>query len=170
MLMQMAHPAPTPVSSIAKQILFPLEICIFFERRAENWIAPLAVDPAYLHAKIFSSLYYFDVVLSRKSSTAKQRTLRHHLKTLEFLRERFLYADDEARLSNNTVSAVLSLAGHAFWTGDSKSATHHMEGLYKIVNLRGGVTTFRDNVKLLAEILRYELLVTRFQGVEEVLN
>jgi hypothetical protein len=32
-----------------------------------------------------------------------------------------------------------------------------MEGLCKMVNLRGGVTTFRDNVKLLAEILRYEL-------------
>jgi hypothetical protein len=154
MLVQTAHPAPNPVSSIAKQVLFPLEICIFFERRAENWIAPLAVDPAYLHAKIFNSLYYFDVVLSRKSSIAKQRILRHHLKTLKLLRERFLYADDEARLSNNTVSAVLSLAGHAFWTGDSKSATHHMEGLCKIVNLRGGLTTFRDNVKLLAEILR----------------
>ncbi|OCK74502.1 hypothetical protein K432DRAFT_469376 [Lepidopterella palustris CBS 459.81] len=40
-------------SAIAKQILFPLEIYIIFERRAEAWIAPLAVDPAYLHAKIF---------------------------------------------------------------------------------------------------------------------
>jgi len=72
---QTAYLALNPVSSIAKQILFPLEICIFFDRRAESWIAPLAVDPAYLHAKIFTSLYYFDVVLSRRPSLASQRTL-----------------------------------------------------------------------------------------------
>jgi hypothetical protein len=154
---QTAHPVPNPVSSIAKQILFPLEICILFERRGEAWIAPLAVNPAYLHAKIFTSLYYFDVVLPRRSSLANQRTLRHYFKTLRLLHERVLYDDNEVRLSNNTVAAVLGLAGHAYWTGDSKSATHHMEGLCKMVNLRGGVTTFRDNVKLLAEILRYEL-------------
>jgi hypothetical protein len=147
---------PRHVSSIAKQILFPLEICIFFERRAEAWETPLAVNPVYLHAKIFTSMYYFDMVLPRKSSIAIQRTLRHHLKALRLLRGRFLYDKDEPRLSNNTVAAVLGLAGHAFWTGDPKSATHHMEGLCKIVNLRGGVTTFRDNSMLLAEILRYE--------------
>ena len=143
-----------PVSSIAKQLLFPLETCIFFERRAENWIAPLAVDPAYLHAKIFTSLYYFDVILPRRSSYASQGTLHHHHKALSLLRERLLYGNDDARLSNNTVSVVLGLAGHAFWTGDSRSATNHLEGMRKIVNLRGGLNTFRDNEKLLVEILR----------------
>jgi hypothetical protein len=168
MLVHTAHPAPNPVSSIAKQVLFPLEICIFFERRAENWIAPLALDPAYLHAKIFTSMYYFDVVLHRKSSLASQRTLRHHLKTLKLLRGRFLYGDDEVRLSNNTVSAVLGLAGHAFWTGDSKSATHHLEGLCKIVGLRGGVTTFRDNAKLLVEIFRCDLGMALSSGSKPI--
>jgi hypothetical protein len=149
--------------------LFPLEICIFFERRAENWIAALAVDPAYLHAKIFTSMYYFDVVLFRRSSLAIQRTLRHHLKTLKLLRERFLYGDDDVRLSNNTVSAVLSLAGHAFWTGDSKSAMHHLEGLCKIVILRGGVTAFRDNAKLLVEIFRCDLGMALSSGSKPIL-
>ena len=147
-------PDTHPVSSIAKQLLFPLETCIFFERRAENWIAPLAIDPAYLHAKIFTSLYYFDVILPRRSSHASQRTWNHHHKALSLLRERLLYGSDDARLSNNTVSVVLSLAGHAFWTGDVRSARNHMEGMRKIASLRGGLSAFRDNEKLLAEILR----------------
>jgi hypothetical protein len=125
-----------------------------FEKRAENWIAPLALDPAYLHAKIFTSLYYFDVILPRRSSHENQLTLHHHHKALSLLRERLLYCNDDARLSNNTVSVVLGLAGHAFWTGDLRSATNHMEGMRKIANLRGGLSTFRDNEKLLAEILR----------------
>jgi hypothetical protein len=147
-------PNTHPVSSIAKQLLFPLETCIFFERRAENWIAPLAIDPAYLHAKIFTSLYYFDMVLPRRSSHVSQRTWHHHHKALSLLRERLLYGNDDARLSNNTVSVVLSLAGYAFWTGDVRSARNHMEGMRKIASLRGGMSTFRDNEKLLAEILR----------------
>ncbi|MCJ1394402.1 hypothetical protein MMC18_007280, partial [Xylographa bjoerkii] len=155
-------------SSIAKQLLFPLETCIFFEKRAENWIAPLAVDPAYLHAKIFTSLYYFDVILPQRSSHESQRTLHHHHKALSLLRERILYGNNDSQLSNNTVSVVLSLAGHAFWTGDLKSATNHMEGMRKIANLRGGLNIFRDNEKLLAEILRCDLGIAVHSGAKPI--
>jgi len=127
---------------------------MFFEKRAENWIAPLAVDPVYLHANIFTSLYYFDVILPRRSSRPSQRTLHHHHKALSLLRERLLYGNDHARLSNNTVSVVLCFTGQAFWTGDLRSATNHMEGIRKIANLRGGLSTSKDNEKLLVEILR----------------
>ncbi|RYP02083.1 hypothetical protein DL764_005964 [Monosporascus ibericus] len=119
-------------SSIAKQTLFPLESCIAFERREELWIEPLAFDPAYLHALIFSTHDYFDTVL---------------------LRERLLHEDDQARLSTTTISVVLTLAAHAHFIGESESAKHHLQGLHKIVNLRGGVTAFKDNAKLLIEML-----------------
>lgn len=84
-----------------------------------------------------------------------QRTLPHFLKTLRLLRERLLHEDDQA-LTTPTVSAILALAAHAHFVGDSESAKHHLGGLRKIVNLRGGVATFGDNAKLLVEILRYE--------------
>lgn len=148
----------TPVSSIAKQLLYPMQSCIFFERRAENWIAPLAVDPAYLHSTIFTSLYYFDVILPETSSHAGQRILHHHHKALSLVRERLLHGGDDARLSNNTVSVILGLTGQTFWMGDLRSAANHMDGMRKIVHLRGGLHTFRDNQKLLAEILRYDLV------------
>jgi hypothetical protein len=156
-----AHPNDKPVSSIAKQVLFPLEICILFERRAESWIAPLTVDPAYLHAMIFTSQYYFDAMLTRKSSSVNHRTLLHYLRTLNILQERFAHDDDQARLSNTTVAAIMGIAGYAHITCDSKSAKHHMDGLSKIVNLRGGMISFKNHAKLLVEILRYDSLVVR---------
>ncbi|RYP29727.1 hypothetical protein DL767_006602 [Monosporascus sp. MG133] len=54
-------------------------------------------------------------------------------------------------------SVVLTLAAHAHFVGDSKSAKHHLQGLHKIIGLRGGITAFRDNAKLLVEMLRCDI-------------
>jgi hypothetical protein len=129
---------------------------MFFDRRAENWIAPLAVDPAYLHAMIFTSQFYFDALLTGKSASISRQAMPHFLKTLKLLRERMTDDDDQAKLSDSTAAAIMGLVGHAQLTGDFRTARHHMEGLYKIVILRGGVTTFKKNAKLLVEILRYD--------------
>ncbi|MCJ1281112.1 hypothetical protein MMC26_000430 [Xylographa opegraphella] len=151
-------------SSIAKKILFPLETCIFFERRAEAWIAPLAFDPAYLHAMIFTSQYFFDAILPQNISPFNQRSLPHFLETVKLLRERLAHGNDEARLSYTTAAAVMGLTGHALWTGNSESARHHMEGLSRIVSLRGGVATFKENPKLLIEILRCDMGIALHSG------
>ncbi|KUI58295.1 hypothetical protein VP1G_05607 [Cytospora mali] len=155
-------------SSIAKQLLFPMERCIFFDRRAENWIAPLAVDPAYLHAKIFTSLYFFDGIKPNRSHHASQRTMHHHHRALSLLRERILNGTDQARLSNNTISVILGLAGQAFWMGDLRSAMNHMEGLRRIVDLKGGLSSIRNNEKLLTELLRCDLGIALYRGVKPV--
>lgn len=85
--------------------------------------------------------------------TMSQRTLPHFVKTLRLLRERLLHENDQA-LTISTVSAILALAGHAYFMGDSESAKHHLGGLRKIISLRGGVATFGNNTKLLVEIFR----------------
>jgi hypothetical protein len=135
-------------------MLFPLERCMFFDRRSENWIAPLAVDPAYLHAMIFTAQFYFDALKSQAPTFVSRRSMPHFVKTLKLLRERMADENDPERLSDSTVAAIMGLVGHAHLTGDLKSARNHLEGLYKIVRLRGGVTTFKQNAKLLVEILR----------------
>ncbi|KAI0530007.1 hypothetical protein GGR58DRAFT_525495 [Xylaria digitata] len=157
------------LSSIAKQLLFPIEKCIFFDRRAENWIAPLAVDSAFLHAKVFTSLYYFDVVLPKRPSHDSKHILYHYHKTVSLLRRRLLFDDDEIRLSNNTVSVILTLASQAFSTGDLKLALHHMRGIRRIIDLRGGLSTFKGNEKLAAETLRCDLGTAVHSGLNPLL-
>jgi hypothetical protein len=78
------------------------------------------------------------------------------LKGVWLLREKLLRRDEEETFSDATVSVVLILANCAYGTGDYETARQHLEGLYKIVKLRGGLATFKNNFgkKLLMEMLR----------------
>ena len=134
--------------------MFPLESCILFERREENWIEPLAYDAAYLHALIFSTHDYFNALIRGKPCATGKSTLPHFLRTLELLRERLSHSDDNERLSTTTASVVLTLAAHAHFVGDTEFAKHHLRGLHQILRLKGGMVAFRDNAKLLIEVLR----------------
>ena len=55
-----------------------------------------------------------------------------------------------------TVSVVLALAIHAHTTGECETARHHMAGLRRLVDMRGGLAAFRGfHGKILIEMLRY---------------
>ncbi|KAK4223348.1 hypothetical protein QBC38DRAFT_399859 [Podospora fimiseda] len=156
-------------STIAKAILFPLEPCIFFESRAEHWVGPLGMDPAFLHAMIYSAQTFFDSQASPTGgvviSSPSKKALPHLIKTIELLRERFGDgADEEARKSLTTVSTITSLAALAHAAGDEASARNHLQGLYKIVELRGGLDTFQGSEKLFVEVLRCDIGIALFHG------
>lgn len=113
---------------------------------------------------VFTSQYYFDTVLPRSSSLTNRRSFPHYLETVKLLRERLAHGSDIAKLSYTTMAAVMSLAAHALWTGNHESARHHVEGLRRIVNLRGGVDTFKVNPKLLMEIFRCDIGIALESG------
>lgn len=146
-----------------------MESCIFFDRRAENWIAPLAIDPAFLHVNIFTSLYYYDAVLPRRPFRESQRVRHHYDKAISLLRERLVCDDNDKRLSNTTISIVLSLAGQAFCAGDLKTAVNHIQGIQRIIHLRGGLSSITGNEKLITEILRCDLGIAVHTGSFPVL-
>ena len=145
-------------SAVAKQVLFPLESCIFFERRAEEWIGPLTTDPAYLHCLIFTSQYYFDRRSARQGDNkvaTNSDTMSHFVKGIQMLGDRMSSNSKGMQLSNSTAAAVMGLSGYALITEDFIFAERHILGLQKIVTLRGGVSTFfGGSEKLLVEILR----------------
>lgn len=113
---------------------------------------------------IFASQYYFDAMVPRNFSPVNHRSLAHYLETVKLLRERLVHDNDEAKISFTTAAAVMVLAGHVLWTGNSVSAQYHMEGLSRIVSLRGGVATFKENPKLLIEILRCDIGIALRSG------
>ena len=95
----------------------------------------------------------------------------HFLETLRLLRERLERDDDQAKLSDATAAIIMGLAGLALLSGDSKSAQHHVVGLHKLVGLRGSVSAFTHNAKLLMEILKYELpLIMHFYEAKKFLT
>ena len=141
------------MSAIAKFILFPLEPCVLFERRAENWIAPLAIDPIYLHTMIFGARFYFHTI----NSSGPMRVDPHLVTALRLLREKIEGGDEYETISASTLAAMMSFASHALLMGDVKASRNHLEGLCKVIRLQGGISGFVDNPKLLIEILRYDM-------------
>lgn len=108
---------------------------------------------------IFSAHFYFDAITSRQTSGVTPRltpqALLYYKKTLDLLRNRLLDQNINARTSYTTLSIFNILACHAYVTGRCETAKHYVEYLHGLVTLKGGTSSFGDNPKLLAEILKY---------------
>lgn len=140
------------VTSTSKQIFFPLERCFDFNGKDRSMFDPLTFDPAYLNAVIFGAQSYLDLV----SGHSSRRSSVQMLKTIQLLRKRLSIStgNEQTTVSNPTILTVLTLAHVAHLTGDHITAEQHMEGLYKIINLRGGIAAFQNTPTLLTELLR----------------
>jgi hypothetical protein len=85
-------------------------------------------------------------------------TSSHYLKALRLLRERLCQSDESAKISDSTITVVIALAVHARVTRDYEAARHHMEGILKIADLRGGLASISARPMLALEVFRYVLL------------
>ncbi|KAI0156151.1 hypothetical protein BJ166DRAFT_594346 [Pestalotiopsis sp. NC0098] len=151
-------------SYVSKELIFPLKRCIFFEKRTQDWLEPLTLDTAYLHAMIFTSRHHFEAIGCCEQQHKAPGALHHLLETLRLLRGRLAGNDDAMQLSDTTAAAITALAGHALLTGDIVTARSHMEGLRKIIYLKGGFGSMRANMKLLVEIIRCDIGIVMQNG------
>jgi hypothetical protein len=137
--------------------MYPLESCIQFHRKNKVdtiWFDLMTYDVLYMHAIVFSSQVYSSRAYARENATAARRAVVHHSTTLQLLRERLAAQDEDAKVSDSTIFVVLCLANIAHFINDYESARHHLEGLRKIVDLRGGIYAFGYNTKLTIELLK----------------
>jgi hypothetical protein len=139
---------------------YVLESCLIFEELGDPWssawIEQLSVNALFLQSVIFMAQTYFDLMRGHNSSHPSQI----HLKTLQLLREKLSFGDEKAQLADPTVFVVVNLAVHAHMTGEDKSAKHHLDGIRKIVELRGGLNNLTQT-KLLIELLRLAVSCTK---------
>lgn len=117
-------------------------------------IYPIASDPAVLHVTAYAIEGLIDTVL-RRQEAINPRGMLHLQRGLVLLRDRLAGKDPEARVSDATIAVVLKLASVAHFDGDYHASRQHMEGIRRMVDLRGGVDEFRGK-DLFAEILRQE--------------
>ncbi|KAK4060766.1 uncharacterized protein Triagg1_10609 [Trichoderma aggressivum f. europaeum] len=146
------------VSFIAKKVIYPLEKCINFDKKDNYdrmWFELMTQDAAYLHTVLFASQTYFMHTSDEKSPGAAKIIIMHHSRALQLLRERLAAKHEEAKISDPTILVVLALAGHAHMINDYETANKHIDGLRRIVHLRGGLSTFSYHPKLSIELLKY---------------
>lgn len=149
---------------MAKQVMFSLEPHVVFYDAARSrdpyqWSQILATDAAYLNAVVYAIHAVCDFAAGNNPMTttfAPSRSAYKHLsKSLRLLRERLSDENDPSRLSDPTVMIIVTLGGLSNRLGQYETASGHLKGIRRIVDLRGGLATFRDNPKLLVEIFRY---------------
>ncbi|GAB1205803.1 hypothetical protein APSETT445_004482 [Aspergillus pseudonomiae] len=138
---------------MSKRTLFTLERYLSFQKKNDQWHDLLIVDPVYLHGMAFITQDFFDGLSGWQSEANKPASL-HFLKTLQLLRERLSLPDEQAKTSDATIMVVLFLITHAHVKEDLDSAKHHLRGLRKIVDLRGGMANLTYDGNLKTEIYR----------------
>lgn len=142
---------------MAKKVMYPLESCIKFHRKSKVdtlWLELMTYDAVYMHAVVFSTQAYVVLASGQDTPLATRRTVEHHSKTLRLLRQRLSAKEEADKISDPTVIVVLYLATHAHVMNDFASAKQHMQGLRKIVDMRGGLSAFNHNKKLIMELLK----------------
>lgn len=99
-------------------------------------------DVVYLHSMIFTTQTFQDMQSSRKLGPL---ALSHLTRTVSLLKERLAANDDMRSISDATIMVVMTLAVAAGALGDRDAALHHMNGLCKMIELRGGFDALKDN-------------------------
>jgi hypothetical protein len=108
-----------------------------------------------LHINALTIQSFVDRVLNcQPAEMVNSVAALHHQKGLMLLRQRLEGDDDEAKVFDDTISAILKLASAAQLDGVAEVAKQHMQGLRKMVDLRGGLGAFGGNLKRSVEIWR----------------
>lgn len=119
---------------------------------SSSWTTALLTDSVYLHCTLFSVEAYLEACLQKT-----QGPLAHFYfqKTIRLLQDRLDRPDDPQTISDPTIMVVSVLGLTTEVTGDYMAAKKHMEGLRRMVDLRGGLEMLRfDNARLPAKVCR----------------
>lgn len=84
---------------------------------------------------------YYDLIIARTSNISPE-TLSHMNRALGLLQT-------DLGLSNRataevTISTIITFAMVAFMSGDTVSAEKHLQGLFKVIALRGGLSSLKS--------------------------
>jgi hypothetical protein len=91
--------------------------------------------------------------LDARMGTSKdsEEVLKYLSKTYRLVSK---HLQENEKPADSTVAAVMSLAIHEDLLGRPKKNQVHVRALYKIVDIRGGLTEFEANTMLLQKIAR----------------
>lgn len=142
---------------MSKKIMFPLAGCIDFHKKDKVdtlWFDLLISDPAYMNTVVFSCQAYLSLLSGQQTPTTMRREMAHYSDSLRLLRKRLSGQNEDYKICDSTVLVVLNFATHAYISGDYSSTKHHIEGLRRIVDMRGGIYAFSYNPKFMMELLK----------------
>ena len=145
------------------RIIFPIAMAIGFQANDREWFDIVRSDAAALHISSFAIQSFIDRVLRHQEQCESPAAMTHFQKGVSLLRERLLGDDEATKVSDATIGVVLKLASAALFNGHYEDAKQHIAGLWKMVDLRGGLDAFQGKY-LLVEMLRsvvFEIMASK---------
>lgn len=113
------------------------------------WFQYLLSDAMHLYSLLWSTQEHFDWLQGFPPSNT---SMRYKAKALCLLQKRL--GEDSLAISNTTIVAVVTLLFFTALKGDHECATKHMAGLHKIVTLRGGLYSLKENKQVHLSVCR----------------
>ena len=108
-------------------------------------------DICCLHSMMFSVRAFVDNGLHNHSSTL---ACFHYGQTLQLLQARLNGFDQTLAISDSTIMVVITLAQAAELTRDLTAVANHVNGLSKMVSLRGGVRALNTHNNMQVKVCR----------------
>ncbi|OHW98964.1 hypothetical protein CSPAE12_02353 [Colletotrichum incanum] len=136
---------------VIKETMYPIEWCLSFDDSKTPWFYWLLSDAAFLHSILFTVGLLHDSIGGKTS----RRTSFHVWKTLNLLNRNI--SDKDLALADSTIATVVSMCMVSEVFGDRNSAATHVKGMRRIVELRGGIESFRHNLQLRVKICRVDI-------------
>lgn len=100
----------------------------------------ISQHPGLLHSTLFATQAFHDLTVSHAYGPTARRHLAKALRHLQIRLD-----DQQQAVELSTTAIVASLAMAAVLTGDHETAAKHMDGLKKIVDLRGGLSSLGED-------------------------
>ncbi|KAK7213782.1 hypothetical protein V2G26_020960 [Clonostachys chloroleuca] len=152
------------IADVALGIIFPLLNVVGIRVDQEKRLYPIQGDAAALHISVYAVEDFMNKVL-RYNRDSSYNAMIHYHKGLRILRERLLGDDEKAKTADSTLGAILKLASAAQFCGDTQTAVQHMRGVYRIIDIRGGLNVF-DGTEIQFETCRYDLSIALLSGLK----
>jgi hypothetical protein len=142
--------------------MFPIESCIDIKDGHLPWFEATTTDPAAFHVFKFAAQTFINHKLGRVTLPDRE-TLVHFSKGVQLLRKRL--GDESASSTVTTIAIIHSLATHAHIAGYTEALLSHMQGLFRVVGLTGGLNTLAATyLKLCIMVIGRDLSVALHLG------
>lgn len=151
------------VFCVLKETMYPVEWCFLPDSQKSCWFEWLSESESYLYSVLLTVSCVQDMLRITQTtdvgytsgrlppSLLSARSRYYMRNTITHLQQRL--NDPETSSDDITVAIIIALANIADVMGEAEACRTHVDGLKKIVKLRGGIKAF-DNTQLISKISR----------------
>ncbi|KAF5494274.1 hypothetical protein CGCS363_v010066 [Colletotrichum siamense] len=134
--------------SVVGEAIYPPEICHAPDPLKSAWLQYIINDKAFFHVSLATVATCLDFF---QRSEESEQAILHTNQAFNMINERL--SGTEA-LSDTTIGLACMFSVQESVRGDLEKYNVHLKGLYQMIELRGGIRVFEDNLEVLQKICR----------------